>query len=173
MSFQKGKSQIAPASAQQQAYMFLREQIQAGRLSGGQRIRLGRCCSRARHQPHAGSGSRPTARYRGVADYPAEPRRRGDHVQSRPSHRTIRDARRARRLDLCARSAQLAASTRMRETNSRCSSTASIERRAIRICGSNGTRPFTTSSASARGARTCWPRCDAFGPPSSLISVCP
>jgi DNA-binding GntR family transcriptional regulator len=40
MSFQKGKSQIAPASAQQQAYLFLREQIQAGRLSGGQRIRL-------------------------------------------------------------------------------------------------------------------------------------
>lgn len=40
MNIRKAKSQIAPASAQQQAYMFLREQIQGGRLAGGQRVRL-------------------------------------------------------------------------------------------------------------------------------------
>jgi DNA-binding GntR family transcriptional regulator len=40
MNVQKAKSHAAPASAQQQAYIFLREQIQGGRLAGGQRIRL-------------------------------------------------------------------------------------------------------------------------------------
>jgi DNA-binding GntR family transcriptional regulator len=40
MNVQKTKPQTPPASAQQQAYMFLREQIQGGRLAGGQRIRL-------------------------------------------------------------------------------------------------------------------------------------
>jgi DNA-binding GntR family transcriptional regulator len=40
MNVQKTKPQAPPASAQQQAYMFLREQIQGGRLAGGQRIRL-------------------------------------------------------------------------------------------------------------------------------------
>lgn len=40
MNVQKTKSQTAPTSAQQQAYLFLREQIQGGRLAGGQRIRL-------------------------------------------------------------------------------------------------------------------------------------
>jgi DNA-binding GntR family transcriptional regulator len=40
MNVQKTRSQTAPTSAQQQAYLFLREQIQAGRLAGGERIRL-------------------------------------------------------------------------------------------------------------------------------------
>jgi DNA-binding GntR family transcriptional regulator len=39
MNVQKPGSQTTPASAQQQAYLFLREQIQAGRLAGGERIR--------------------------------------------------------------------------------------------------------------------------------------
>ena len=40
MNVQKTKPQSPLASAQQQAYMFLREQIQGGRLAWGQRIRL-------------------------------------------------------------------------------------------------------------------------------------
>jgi biotin operon repressor len=40
MNVQKAKPQAPPASAQQQAYVFLLEQIQSGRLAGGQRIRL-------------------------------------------------------------------------------------------------------------------------------------
>jgi Bacterial regulatory proteins, gntR family len=40
MNVQKAKPQAPPASAQQQAYVFLLEQIQGGRLAGGQRIRL-------------------------------------------------------------------------------------------------------------------------------------